>query len=138
MIVIPADGRPEAMLAIPWADIHQLIQIRTRQNELNKQDKEGFLISGFIVVEPNDPARLVEKEIVTELRKVKVDRPIDAVFTPSFEWIIEHPTCYEAAFIHCDREYGVCVMIPKAGGIDADLLAMCAEYALPAPVLAAA
>lgn len=138
MIVIPDDGRQAILLAIPWPDIRQLIQIRIQQNELNKQAKKGFLISGFIVMEPNDPARLVEKEIVTELRKVKVDRPIDAVFTPSFEWIIEHPTCYEAAFIHCDREYGVCVMIPKAGGIDADLLAMCVEYSVPAPVLAVA
>jgi len=138
MIVILEDVRQAILLAIPWPDIRQLIQIRIQQNELNKLANEGFLISSFIVVEPNDPTRLVEKEVVSELRKIKVDRPIDAVFTPSFEWIIEHPTCYEAAFIHCDREYGVCVMVPKANGIDADLLAMCVEYSVPAPVLAAA
>lgn len=125
---------PDEVLAVQWPEIRQLIQIRLLQNEANKEEKTGFIISCIIVVEANDPPDLVEKEIISSLRKIEVDQPIDEVFTPSFEWVLEHPTCYEVAFIHCDREYGICLLIPKAG-IDPELLAMCAEYAVPVPEL---
>src|SRR5665647_3414948 len=109
--------------AVKSPEIRQLIQVRCLQNELNKEANEGFIISSFLVVEANDPMQSVEQEICSALRRIKTEgKPIDEVFTPTFEWIFEHPTCYEAAFIHCDREYGVCVLIPKESDIDPDLL----------------
>ena len=56
----------------------------------------------------------------------------DADYQPSFEWLVEHPIFYEAVFIISDDGYGIDLLIPKALGIDPDLLAMCAKYAVPA------
>lgn len=53
----------------------------------------------------------------------------DADFAPSFEWLVEWPCCFEAVFIFSDDGYGIDLLIPKAAGIYADLLAMCVKYA---------
>lgn len=138
MHIIPCPESIHAldMQAVKFPEVRQLIQVRYLQNELNKEANEGFIISSFLVVEANDPMQLVEQEICNGLRRINTGgQPIDKVFAPSFEWIFEHPTFYEAAFIHCDREYGVCVLIPKESGIDSDLLALCAKYAMPVPEL---
>ena len=52
-------------------------------------------------------------------------------FAPSFEALEEHSGCYEMVFILNDDGFGISIFIPKTGGIDADLLAMCAMYAEP-------
>ena len=56
----------------------------------------------------------------------------ESKFHPSFEWLVELPSFYEAVFIFSDDGFGVDLLIPKALGIDIELLAMCAEYAVPA------
>ena len=56
----------------------------------------------------------------------------EAKFQPSFEWFVEHSSFYEAVFIISDDGYGLDLLIPKALGIDVELLAICAEYAVPA------
>ena len=45
----------------------------------------------------------------------------------------EHDTCYEMVFVPGDGDFGIVIFIPKHPGIDAELLALCAEYAVPAP-----
>ena len=124
---------PESTHTVTYPDVRQLIQLRFHQNTLNMG--HGTLISGFLVVEPHDTSKVVRREIRSCLRRIETadGEPIDEAFTPSFEWILEHPTCYEAAFIHCDRLYGVCVLIPKVHGIDSELLSLCATYAVPVP-----
>ena len=125
---------PEAIQSVPWPEIRQLIQIRMLQNDLNQD--HGYLISSFIVVDVNDSAHDVEQQICACLRQIPTadGKPLDEEFTPSFEWIVTHPSCHEAAFIHCDREFGVCLLIPRVEGIDADLLELGECYGLPAPV----
>ncbi len=125
----------EELLAVPWPEIRQLLQVRLLQNELNREEKKGFLISSFIVVEVNDPVRLVEQEICSCLRRIETadGQPLDAEFTPSHEWVLTHPTCYEAAFIHCDREYAVSLFIPRVSGIAPELLKLGACYGEPVP-----
>lgn len=54
-------------------------------------------------------------------------------FSPSFEALEDHPGCYEMLFILNDDGFGVEFFIPKQPGIDPELLAMCAFYAVPAP-----
>ena len=56
----------------------------------------------------------------------------EAGFTPSFEILEEHASCYEMVFVISDDGYGVEIFIPKACQIDRDLLAMCQRYAVPA------
>ena len=125
---------PEAIQSVPWPEIRQLIQIRFRQNDLNQD--HGYLIHSFVVVDVNDSAHAVEQEICTQLRQIKTadGEPLDEEFTPAFEWIVTHPYCYEAAFIHCDRECGICLLIPRVEGIDADLQEWGECFGMPAPV----
>lgn len=132
MIIITCQ---ESIQSVPWPELRHLIQVRWLQNELNRKEKQGYLISSIIVVEANDPVHLVEQEVCSSLRKIKTTdgQPIDEVFEPAHEWILTHPTCYEVAFIHCDREYGVCLFIPIISGMHPDLLELGACYGQPVP-----
>ena len=53
-----------------------------------------------------------------------------------FDVLEEHDACFELVFAEGDA--GTVIFIPKAGDIDADLLAFCRTYAEPAPDLKAA
>ena len=55
----------------------------------------------------------------------------DAGFTPGFELVEEHPSCFEMVFVLSDDGYGVVVFVPKAANADPSLLAMCRQYAIP-------
>jgi hypothetical protein len=52
---------------------------------------------------------------------------------PLWEFIEEHPTCYEFVIVMSDAGEGAEVFIPKAG-IDPKLLALCQMHAVPAKV----
>jgi len=41
---------------------------------------------------------------------------------------------FEMLFIQSDEGHALVILIPKAAGIDSELLAMCADYATPAEV----
>ena len=56
----------------------------------------------------------------------------DPAFVPCFETLEEHASVYEMLFIQSDEGHALLVLIPKAAGIDSELLAMCAQYATPA------
>ena len=98
-------------------------------------DQHGYMI----VVEPGDTVPEIEEEtsccILHDL--FEDNRYGHPDFTPSFEALEEHndgftTSCYEMLFITNDDGFGITLFIPKAEGIAADLLAMCAEYAAPA------
>ncbi len=52
------------------------------------------------------------------------------MFYPSFELIEEHSTCFEMVFVLSDDGAGVLVFVPKDIDLDAQLLAMCRQYAV--------
>ena len=52
-------------------------------------------------------------------------------FSPSFELVEKHLTCFELVFVLSDDGYGVMVFIPKTANVDPSLLAMCRQYAIP-------
>lgn len=54
----------------------------------------------------------------------------------SFDVLEEHDACFELVFAEGDA--GTVIFIPKAAGIDADLITFCRAYAEPAPDLKAA
>jgi hypothetical protein len=56
----------------------------------------------------------------------------DPRFVPCFETLEDHPTVYEMLFIQSDEGHALVLLIPKASGIDPDLLDLCAQYATPA------
>lgn len=116
----------EAVSGISDSSIRQLIQRRIAeitQGEAYDPDIYGE----FVLVEAGDCIADIEAIIGFPLVPAG-----DADFSPSFEWLVEWPICYEAVFIFSDDGYGIDLLIPKLPGIDADLLAMCRKYATPA------
>ena len=121
--------------------IKQFYQIELRQHMLEIIGKitdgafyNPSIYGHFVLVEAGDSITEIEAktgcQIMHDLsNKCQFD---DSKFQPSFEWLVEHPSFYEAVFIISDDGFGVDLLIPKALGIDVELLAMCAEYAVPA------
>ena len=58
----------------------------------------------------------------------------DEDFVPMTEVIEDHGFCYEMVFICSDDDLGTGVFVPKSSEIDPTLLAICAEFAVPAPL----
>lgn len=99
------------------------------------EDYEADLHGYMIVVEPGDSVAALERgsgcPILRNLcNDIRFGEP---GFRPCFEVLEEHAGCYEMVFVPSDGDFGIVIFIPKQEGIDADLLAMCAEYAVPAP-----
>lgn len=116
----------EAVTGITSQEIRQLILERIAeitQGELYDADVYGQ----FVLVEAGDC--IADIEAVAGCQLVPAG---DADFSPSFEWLVEWPCCFEAVFIFSDDGYGIDLLIPKTGGVDADLMAMCRKYAVPA------
>jgi hypothetical protein len=122
-------------------DIEQFYQIEIRQHILESIAKftngapyEPSIYGRFVLVEPGDTTTEIEAATACQIifERFNNSRYGDAIFQPSFEWLVEYPSFYEAVFVLSDDGYGIDLLIPKASGIDAELLAMCAEYAVPA------
>ncbi|MGB2832941.1 MAG: hypothetical protein WBC07_08290 [Methylotenera sp.] len=121
--------------------IEQFSQIDIRQHILETISKitegapyDSSIYGEFALVEAGD--RIAEIQAATGCQLMhglfNESRYGDAEFMPSFEWLVEHPSFYEAVFIFSDDGFGVDLLIPKASGIDDELLTMCAKYAVPA------
>ena len=93
------------------------------------------LHSFMILAEPGDTVQLLEKESGCPILRCYIGTAQygDPGFRASFECLEEHNTCYEMVFVPNDGDFGIIIFIPKQQGIDAELLAFCAEYATPAP-----
>lgn len=109
------------MTSISQLDPHELRQlIHRRITEITQGATYDSDVYGpFVVVEAGDCMG-------------QIDAYLGRPFMGNFEWLVEWPCCYEAVFILSDDGYGIDMMIPKMVGIDADLLSMCAAYAVPA------
>ena len=76
----------------------------------------------FVVVEPGETIPQLVEALGTDLQTVDG--------CPLWEFIEEHPTCYEFVIVMSDDGFGAKVFIPKTG-MDADLLALCQLHATP-------
>ncbi|MDE2388818.1 MAG: hypothetical protein KGN35_07015 [Betaproteobacteria bacterium] len=127
---------PASINGIPDPGIRDLVSQRFSQilsGESYDYNTHGYMI----VVEPGDSIDSLESETSCPILHNTFDgsRYGEADFTPCFEALEEHSHCYEMLFILSDSGSGIELFIPKHPGIDADLLAMCAEYAVPATAL---
>jgi hypothetical protein len=125
---------PASASSIGDPAIRNLVQQRFAEilaGETYDYDRHGYMI----VVEAGDSAEALEKESGCPILHNLFDdaRFGDPGFAPSFEALEEHAGCWEMVFILNDEGFGVAVFIPKSEGIDAELSAMCALYAVPAP-----
>ncbi len=127
---------PALVSSITDSNIRSLVG--QRFTEICAGEPYDYDIHGYmIVVESGDTVDAIEKESSCAiLRDLFNDSSFgDPDFSPSFEALEEHAGCYEMVFIITDEGFGIAIFIPKAAGIDADLLAMCSLYATPAPAL---
>jgi hypothetical protein len=109
---------PEAARSIVAPEIRRQVEQRFLDicdGEPYEPDLHGYMI----VVEVGDSVQDLEEESGC---------PVSC-----FEVLEELDTCYEMVFVPGDGDFGVVIFIPKLEGIDPDLLAVCAEYAVPAP-----
>ena len=77
----------------------------------------------FVVPEPGETIQQLVEALCTDL--LTVDG------CPLWEFLEEHPTCFEFVIVLDDSGFGTEVFIPKTG-MDADLLSLCQQYSVPA------
>lgn len=125
---------PSEAIAITDPQLRDLIEQRF-EDICDGDDFDPDLHGHFIVVEPGDSVEALEKESACPILRSYIGnaRYGDPEFKPVFECLEEHDACYEMVFVPGDGDFGIVIFIPKQEGIDPDLLAMCAEYAEPAP-----
>ena len=123
---------PDQSSTITDPDIRELID----QRYIDMSDGEEVDVDlQVIVVEVGDSVASLEQESGCPILHNLCDpvRYGEPGFLPSFEVLEEHPGFYEMVFVPGDGDGGIVIIIPKHEGIDADLLAMCEEHAVPAP-----
>lgn len=126
----PADA---ANIADP--ELRQLIEKTIRDLSPDgpyDPDELGY----FLVVEPGDSLNTINAQLGFDVLENKwtgkrFDQP---GYTQSFEILEEHAGYYEMVFVIGQDGFGVEVFIPKATGIDPQLLTMCQRYAVAAAV----
>jgi hypothetical protein len=121
---------PSLVDRIPDPAIRELVHRRFSEicgDELYDYDLHGYMI----VVEPGDSVEVLEQAVGWPILQglFNGSRYGEPDFTPTFEALEEHASCYEMVFIFNDDGFGVALFIPKQPSIDGNLLAMCAEYA---------
>ena len=108
----------EAVTGIISQELRQLI--RERIAEITQGEPYDADVYGeFVIVEAGDTLPEIEAYL---------GRP----FIGNFEFFEELPCCFEAVFIMSDDGYGIDLLVPNSPDIDADLMAMCRKYAVPA------
>ncbi len=124
---------PSLIHSIADLSIRALISQRFSQilsGEPYDYDQHGYMI----IVEPGDSIESLESESCCSILHNAFDDTHfgDSDFTPCFEALEEHSHCFEMLFILNDEGFAIDIFIPKHSGIDPQLLALCAEYAVPA------
>ena len=110
--------------------------IRQRFVELAAYDDFTFdELAEFWLVEPGDTVEGLEAAAQVPIAHgwCSDARYPGPDFAPAWEVLEAHATGYEMVFVTSDSGYGTVLWIPAAG-TDQTLLAMCAEYATPAPL----
>ncbi len=111
-------------------EVRKLVQQRIDDLCVEGDDVEA--IGYFVIVELGDTVEAIQGQIgfnvlSNRLAGVRYDDPM---FTASFEFILEYPSCFEIVFVLEDSGFGVELFIPKETGVEPDLTAMCQKYVI--------
>ena len=122
---------PDRVRRIADPDIRRLVEERFDQ-VLNGEPYDPEIHGEMIVVEPGDTLDSLEAETGLPIATNLFDdrRFPDPDFAPAAEFIEEHATCFEALYLFSDDGAGTSLFIPKAPGVDAALLALCARFSV--------
>ena len=123
---------PDHVRRITDPDIRRLVEQRFAE-VCNGEPYDPDVHGEMIVVEPGDTLQLLEGEggVPVATNPFDDSRFPDPEFVPVCEYLEEHSHCYEMTFLFSDDGAGVNFFIPKQG-IDADVLAFCARFAVSA------
>jgi len=101
------------------------------------QPYDPILFGYFVVVEPDDSVSALETKTGCSIVRGRCGSAQygQPGFAPAFEFIEEHPHCYEMVFVLSDDGFGIDLFVPKVPGIDSQLLALCVSYAITAAVI---
>lgn len=121
----------DAVTRIADLEIRKLVKMRFTEicnGDTYNCDRHGL----FIVIEPGDTAEAVEQESGCGIVHNLLDETSfgDPDFSPNFEVLEEHPSCYEMVFVLNDDGFGVLIFIPKRVPVDRELLSLCRTYAV--------
>ncbi len=131
MIVI---REPSAVNLIGDICIRDLVSMRFAQlcdGSVSQYDSNelGYLV----LVEPGDTVAELEAECGCPILHNFLDPEIQyghPDFVHSCEVLEDHGFCFEMTYV-LGGDFGIGIFVPKTVGVDADLLAMCAEFAEP-------
>jgi len=123
---------PDQVRRIDDPAIRHLVERRYAE-VCNGQAYDHDIHGEMIVVETGDTLAALERESGCPIARNPFDdiRFPDADFVPTCEYLESHSHCYEMMFLFSDDGAGVNFFIPKQG-TDADLLTLCARFAVPA------
>ena len=126
---------PDLSRRIEDRDLRQLVEQRFIDMCGDYDDYDPDVNGYMIVVEGGDTVAALEAASGCPILRDLCGngRFGDPGFSPCFEVLEEHAGFYEMVFVPGDGDFGIVIFVPKAAGIDADLLAMCAAYSVPAP-----
>lgn len=124
---------PTDLSHITHAGIRQLVSFRLQQLA---SEVEAM---SFIVVQPGDNIEQLGDEVgLPILHGLFDDLPFDHPdFSPCFEFMEVHQdehgnAIYEALYLASDAGVGTAIFVPDQEDIDANLLALCRSFAVPA------
>lgn len=106
--------------------------VRQRIDDLGGDAFDTNTLGYFLAVESGDTLEVLSAQMGFDPLRNRYTgiRYDQAGFTPSFEFVEEFSTCFDAVFILSDDGFGVEWFVPKAQGVDPDLLAMCRTFAV--------
>lgn len=112
------------------AEIRELVQPRI--NDLGGPAFDAAELGYFLIVESGDTLEAISEQMGFPILCNRITGiPWDQTgFTPSFEFVEEFPACFDLVFIYSDDGFGVELFVPRAEGVEPELLAMCQRYAL--------
>ncbi|WP_430417254.1 hypothetical protein [Parasphingorhabdus sp.] len=113
---------------------NQLRALLTKRVDQLTNAWEGIDLSDlthFLIIQPGDTPADAENETGFSLLCNMVDGSCfgGPGFTPSWEWIENHGGLFEAVFILSDDGFGISLFVQDHPETDAELLAMCREFA---------
>ena len=125
---------PEQARGISDPAIRRLVQERYAE-VCNGEPYDADVHGEMIVVQERDTLVSMEEETGLPIATNPFDgaRFPDLEFVPVWEWIENHNSCFVCTFVLTDSGGGTSLFVPKHSGIDADLLALCARFAVPVP-----
>ena len=112
-------------------ELNALLQLRA--DEFSGYVDEIGDLATFLIIELHDRIDTVDAALgFSILRNRFTSKTVsDALFTPSWDSLVEHPNWFELSYVLGEDGSGILVITPKSAPHLTELLDMCARYVEP-------